>query len=252
MSRQDHLQKLIMNHTRRMHILKEQQALAGRSVEPAVIIEIEDIQQMIENLQAELAEIEPRPANSAPFLGQARRADTTDKQPKRVLVPDDQQPAKHRGLIVIVGTGRPGENPMSQSAGQAIDYHLAAQPGQTGLEICWLVCSGGEYGSLNVAQALQAICKERGLKAYLRPVGDAFSVQESYNLVQRIYTDETPDVGLREEEVIADFTGGTKPMSAGMILACGERRPMQYMTGRKAGIASTPQLVRFTPASPGA
>lgn len=245
MSRQEHLQKLITNHTRRMHILQEQQALAGRSVEPAVIIEIEDIQQMVENLQAELAEIEPRPANSAPFPAQP----AADNQPRRVLVPDDQQPAKYRGLIVIVGTGRPGENPMSQSAGQAVDYHLAVQPEQIGLEICWLICSGGEYGSLNVAQALQAICKERGLKAYLRPVGDAFSVQESYNLIQRIYTDEASDVGLSEAEIIADFTGGTKPMSAGMILACGERRPMQYMTGRKAGIASTPQLVRFSPAN---
>ena len=41
----------------------------------------------------------------------------------------------------------------------------------------------------------------------------------------------------------ADFTGGTKPMSAGMILACGEARPMQYTYGRKDGVASVPRRV---------
>jgi hypothetical protein len=152
-------------------------------------------------------------------------------------------------LIVIIGTGRPGEDPLTQSAGLAIAYHTAAQPHEAGLQVCWLICSGGEHGSLHVAQALQATYKAQGLKAYLRPIGDPFSMQESYNLVQRIYVEEVPDVGLREAEVIADFTGGTKPMSAGMILACGHSRPMQYMTGRKAGIASVPQLIRFTPGS---
>jgi hypothetical protein len=251
MSRQDHLRKLIINHTRRMQILKEQQALAGRSVEPAIIMEIEDIEQIVDNLQTELAESEPDPTHTSTHPIQASGADNaSNSQPARVLVPDDQQPTKYRGLMVIVGTGRPGEDPLSQSAGLAIDYHTANRPGERGLEVCWLICSGGQHGSLDVAQTLQAICKERGLQAYLRPIGDPFSVQDSYNLIQRIYTDEVPDVGLNEAEVIADFTGGTKPMSAGMILACGERRSMQYMTGRKVGIASVPQLIRFTPANP--
>jgi hypothetical protein len=54
-----------------------------------------------------------------------------------------------------------------------------------------------------------------------------------------------PKASLSEREVIADFTGGVKPMSAGMILACGDRRPMQYMYGRKEGIASIPRIIEF-------
>jgi hypothetical protein len=165
-----------------------------------------------------------------------------------VLVPEDQRPTKHRGLVVLVGTGRPGEDPMRQSAGNAVEYHTAAGE-EVGLEVCWLVASGGETGSLPVAEKLREACEARNVRAHIRTVADAFSVQESYDLVQRIYAEEVPRAGLSEQEVIADFTGGVKPMSAGMILACGDHRPMQYMYGRKEGIASVPRLVEFTPRS---
>jgi hypothetical protein len=163
-----------------------------------------------------------------------------------VLVPEDQQPQKHRGLILLVGTGRPGEDPMSQSAGIAIKYHMSDKEG-TGLERCWLIASGGERGSLPVAQELQKQCQAQNVTAHIRAVSDAFSVQESYDVILRIYEEEVPTTGLSEEEVIADFTGGVKPMSAGMILACGETRSMQYMYGRKEGIASVPRLIEFQP-----
>jgi hypothetical protein len=163
-----------------------------------------------------------------------------------VLVPENQRPAKHRGLIVLVGTGRPNEDPMRQSAWDAIEYHMSAGH-EPGLETCWLVASGGETGSLPIAQKLKEACEVRNVTAHIRAVSDPFSVQESYDLMQRIYEEEIPRAGLNEQEVIADFTGGVKPMSAGMILSCGDRRPMQYMTGRKEGIASTPRLVEFTP-----
>jgi hypothetical protein len=158
-----------------------------------------------------------------------------------VLVPEDQRPEKRPGLIVIVGTGRPGEDPMQQSAGIAITYH------QPVLKTCWLIATAGEAGSLPIAQRLEEQCKAAGIQPHTRTVADPFSVQESYDLVERIYTQEVPEAGLTEEQVIADFTGGVKPMSAGMILACGETRPMQYMYGRKEGIASIPRLIEFRP-----
>jgi CRISPR/Cas system-associated protein Csm6 len=151
---------------------------------------------------------------------------------------------KHRGLIVLVGTGRPGEDPMSQSAGIAIEYHMSAGQ-ESGLEMCWLIATAGESGSLPIAQKLKEACQARNVKADIRTVSDPFSVQESYDLVQRIYDEEVPKASLSEREVIADFTGGVKPMSAGMILACGDRRPMQYMYGRKEGIASIPRIIEF-------
>ena len=162
----------------------------------------------------------------------------------RVLVPDDQRPVKHRGLIVLVGTGRPKEDPLVQSAASAIDYHRSIEP-NVGLQCCWLIATAGENGSVPVADALKQRYQGQNLTVHIRVVADPFQIQETYNLVQRIYTEEVPRAGLAEHEVIADFTGGVKPMSAGMILACGERRPMQYMFGRKPGIASTPSLVSF-------
>jgi hypothetical protein len=161
------------------------------------------------------------------------------------LVPQNEQPTPHRGLILLVGTGRPGEDPMSQSAGQAIEYHID-DPALPKLEVCWLIATGGENGSLPVAQQIQEICQRKQITAHIHTVGDPFDLQESYELVKQIYEQELPD-GLTEAEVMADFTGSTKPMSAGMILACGDRRAMQYMIGRKAGIATMPKLVKFRP-----
>jgi hypothetical protein len=154
-----------------------------------------------------------------------------------VLVPKEQRPDQHPGLIVLVGTGREGEDPMKQSAGVAIEHHRPA------LKVCWLIASRGEKGSLPVAQELEEAYEAEGLEIRIRTVADAFDVQESYDRVERIYADEVPKAGLTEAQVIADFTGGTKPMSAGMILACGEERPMEYTYGRKDGIASMPRRV---------
>ncbi len=43
-SHEKHIKKLIVNKTRRLQILKEQQAIEGRSFEPANIIEMQDIE----------------------------------------------------------------------------------------------------------------------------------------------------------------------------------------------------------------
>lgn len=157
------------------------------------------------------------------------------------LIPDTRQPPPHRGLIVLVGTGRPGEDEMSQSAGKAIEYHADK------LKYCWLIASGGEKGSVPVAQKLEQICKDKHIEPFIHTIHDPFeSVQESYDLITEIYDNELEACGLTSNEVIADFTGGTKPMSVGMVLACGHQRAMQYMVGRKEGIATQPVLIRFT------
>jgi hypothetical protein len=165
------------------------------------------------------------------------------------MVPKDERPAKHRGLIILVGPGRPGERPEKQSACPAIEYHLSMEPSK-GLAVCWLIATGGEKGSQPVAEQLEAYCKNLKIDARVRrvpdPFSDPYSVQSAYELVDKIYTEEVPEAGLKETEVIADFTGGVRQTSAGMILACGERRPMQYMFGRKEDVASMPILIKFT------
>jgi hypothetical protein len=56
-SREDDIQQLIINHQRRLQKLREQQALQGLSVDPKILIEIEDIEKEIEKLEIELTNV---------------------------------------------------------------------------------------------------------------------------------------------------------------------------------------------------
>lgn len=58
MSRQDDIKKLIRAHNRRMQVLKEQKAIQGVSVDPKIVIEMEDIEAEVEKLEADLKEID--------------------------------------------------------------------------------------------------------------------------------------------------------------------------------------------------
>jgi len=52
MSHQDNIKALILTHNRRLQILKQQRAREGNSVDPKIIIEIEDIEEEIQKLEA--------------------------------------------------------------------------------------------------------------------------------------------------------------------------------------------------------
>ena len=67
MPTKDQIKKLIFNHNRRLQKLKEQQALEGPSVDPKILIQIEDIEAEIENLQADLAELDETAEESPPL-----------------------------------------------------------------------------------------------------------------------------------------------------------------------------------------
>ncbi len=64
MSRKQYLQRLLANHTRRLEKLREQQALAGYSTNPEILLEIEDIESEIQRLQQALAAL--KEADTAP------------------------------------------------------------------------------------------------------------------------------------------------------------------------------------------
>jgi hypothetical protein len=57
MSARDDFKKLIINHRRRLQKLRERQALEGMSVDPRVLIEIEDIEARLAELQLKLKKI---------------------------------------------------------------------------------------------------------------------------------------------------------------------------------------------------
>ena len=225
----EHIRRMIAGHRERLQLLEERQATLGFDAPPSIILEIRHI-------QVKLAELEQQAA---------RFAAPHPAAPLRSLVPETQRPPRHSGLMLLVSTLRPGEDLRKPSALHAIRYHHDPLPG-AGLRVCWLIASGGEHGSLDVAELLAAECRVLGVTPRVWSVGDPWSVQATFELVQDLFAVDVPAQGLAEHEVICDFTGGIKPMSAGMILACGERWTMQYMTGGKAGIASVPLQVRFS------
>lgn len=78
MSDQAHLQNLIKTYTRRLYKLREQQAWTGRRTDPAVIIEIEDIEAELAALQNKLAALnsESAPASQSESSSETVTSDT--------------------------------------------------------------------------------------------------------------------------------------------------------------------------------
>lgn len=141
-----------------------------------------------------------------------------------------QRPSGKKGLVILVS--RP------ESAIFSIEYHF----GQGTLERVWLIPSNDREsdqfgpGSLAVAEEIVEFCQElrdpddperrvvvevdrRGVSP-----GDA---QDTFDAVNRIFRRS----GYDSVDLIADFTGGTKPMSVGMIMACLPRsRELEYVS----------------------
>ena len=133
-----------------------------------------------------------------------------------------------RGLIVLVSAGPP-----TIPAEEAIKVHLPR------LERCWLIVGPGEGPGSPKENARRIIATYgrlggREVHFETRDLQDPDNPAEVYYLVQSIYT-ESRAYGLREADLIADYTGGTKSMTAGMILACATRedRDVQYMRARQ-------------------
>jgi hypothetical protein len=63
---------------------------------------------------------------------------------------------------------------------------------------------------------------------------DADNPEAVHSLVDQIYVEAAGTFGLAEGEVVADYTGGTKSMTSGMVLACtSPSRPLQFMKPRQ-------------------
>jgi hypothetical protein len=95
MSRLDDLLDIRQQYMRRLHLLEQQEAYEGSSVDPKVIMEIEDIRARIQNLDAEIARLrsaraEPpfggRDASSAGSIDRLRRT-VRELAPPALLAP---------------------------------------------------------------------------------------------------------------------------------------------------------------------
>lgn len=133
----------------------------------------------------------------------------------------------HRGVIVLASPG-----PGITSAEGAIRYHLTTRT----LAYCWLV-TGGPSSEQSAARLVETLVRE-GMSmdqfhvVALSPM-DSDNPEAVYRRINGVYT-EAGNLGLGEDEIIGDYTGGTKSMTAGMILACAApRRHLQFMKPRR-------------------
>lgn len=115
----------------------------------------------------------------------------------------------HAGLIWLFGPGR------FDHLLFALRHHLAGG----GASHCWLVMQDTKKVQETFSQ-LHAALLDEGVSTKLhRAYVDRLDVESAYATVRTILEREVAEENLDLSQVIADITGGTKPLTAGMVLA---------------------------------
>ncbi len=140
----------------------------------------------------------------------------------------EEQVPRRKGLVVLVSLGD------YTAAASALEYHAwDLVPGSRPvLTHCWLIAGPGEgeTSSLANAERIKDELMAKGITADIWPLEDADNVQEAFQAVKTIFQVATNKYKLTKGEVMADYTGGTKSMTSGMILAAiAEGIDLQYM-----------------------
>lgn len=134
------------------------------------------------------------------------------------------KPQQYRGLMAFVS--------LLQRAHleKAIHYH-----GEK-LEHIWLIAT---EEAKELAEEIQAEYVTTARSVTVIPLADQWDLQAAKAVVEWVYREMLGT--LAEEEVIADFTGGTKPMTVGMIFAClSPTRHLEYVPARYDAYSSEP------------
>lgn len=105
------------------------------------------------------------------------------------------------------------------------------------VEHCWLLCSVGKGGgddqfevAERLVQQVVAAAGRGAIQVHPEPVADVNDITGVALVVDGIYVQARRRFGLRPEEVIADITGGTAAMSAGVVIATlPQERRLQYV-----------------------
>ncbi|QLQ05279.1 MAG: hypothetical protein HZY76_03645 [Anaerolineae bacterium] len=124
------------------------------------------------------------------------------------IIGEKPHPTPRAGLIVLV-TRAP-------TARKAIDYH------QRALKHLWLITTPEMREAANV---LRTYAEELGVQCHPLDLEQEYEASQCYYLVRHVYEEVAPSLSLARGEIIADMTGGTKPMTAGMALACSDSSP---------------------------
>lgn len=126
-----------------------------------------------------------------------------------VNISEDRVSKLHAGLILLV-------SPQRGTAPDAIKFHGAA------LKVCWLIASKDSFGTAKkLAEEFRA---EFPHAKFIVPdeqhLVDPDQVGDTYRRVIDVCTIAREKYSLTTRDLIADITGGLKPMTAGMSSAC--------------------------------
>jgi hypothetical protein len=151
-----------------------------------------------------------------------------------------------RGLIVLVSQGRLDDIP----ATAAIRYHYLGEKNERSepvLAHCWLVTSRRapqepdvHLSTMSNESVTSAWKNAQTLKEQYEGLVEMYSrsidpedPENIFQVIEEIYT-EAKQLNLKSADLVADFTGGTKMMTVGMVLACTpEDRDLEYMRPRR-------------------
>lgn len=171
--------------------------------------------------------------------------------PRETSITVVEQVPHHRGLIALVSFGH------YVSAENALEHHSwAGVPGsKPTLSHCWLLAGPGEgeQSSRSNADRLADAYHAKGITAEVWPLVDADNIEEVFRAVKIIYEVAQNKYQLSLDDIIVDYTGGTKSMTAGMVLAALEKggrlqymKPNQYNPDGSAirAAGSSPRMVQ--------
>ena len=131
-------------------------------------------------------------------------------------VVDRPKPRPARGLIAFVSLQQ------RDHLERALRYHGDR------LERVWLIATQDAEA---LARQIKDEFETDKRKIVIAPLNHQYELLRAKEVVDHIYQTQLGE--LKEEEVIADFTGGTKPMTVGMIFAClSPSRSLQYVPAR--------------------
>lgn len=114
---------------------------------------------------------------------------------------DLPNPQKYKGLVFMFSR--------VDTLREAIDYH------QPQLTHCWLIVTPHMQ-----AKAMEAVSRITGVRFSIHALENHFDTEACYHAVRHIFEQEAQQQQIAPGEIIADITGGTKPMTAGLLVAC--------------------------------
>jgi hypothetical protein len=145
----------------------------------------------------------------------------------------EHKASRHAGLVWLLSLGSL-ELPLV-----AIRHHVNGDDGEA-LRHCWVLLTPA-VRQASVFQQFQERVEELGYDVRLHPVDlHAETAEETCQAVSQIYSKDArmSDIDLRPKQIIVDITGGNKPMSVGVVMACLPNDwPLEYIVSQRNPIS---------------